>query len=67
MGWTVAQAAAAAGIVELTAIDDGWTWPIIAGLVALKAAAARKIGDSDSAATLPKKKADLGQALRGRP
>ncbi|WTW96614.1 hypothetical protein OG216_26035 [Streptomycetaceae bacterium NBC_01309] len=65
--WTAAQAGAGVVITAVTPLDTWWAAPIAVGLALLKAAAAKRIGDADSAAMLPTPKPDLGQALRGRP
>ena len=51
--WTMVQAAVAVYAAELGNLDPLWIAPVAATIAAVKAYAARRIGDADSAATLP--------------
>jgi hypothetical protein len=54
--WTALQAAAAIGAVVLADLPPAYVAVIAPALAAVKALAARKLGDKDSAATLPSTK-----------
>ena len=53
VAWTAVQAGVAYTIVATQSMSEAWVIPLAAVLAVIKGIAAKKIGDSESAATLP--------------
>lgn len=53
VAWTAAQAAVGVVVVEVNDLDQWWVFPIAAALAGLKGFIAKKVGNSDSASTVP--------------
>lgn len=51
--WTTLQFGVGLGITETSSLDTWWAAPIGIGLAALKALAAKKLGQKNTASTLP--------------
>ena len=51
--WTAAEAGIAYALVSIQGANDWWVIPVATCLAAIKGFVAKKIGDSNSAATLP--------------
>lgn len=53
IGWTAVEGTAGLLIVTVTPLDTWWALPISVALAALKAFAAKKVGQPGTASTLP--------------